>query len=84
MRIALRGGKALSAKVDQPSGRTSGNPLPAGLLKEKFEDCAARALSREQIASVYSTIQGLENLKDVRGLTAIIAGEGGRARAVAA
>ena len=84
VRIALRGGKALSAKVDQPFGRTSDNPLPAGLLKEKFEDCAARALSREQIASVYSMIQGLDNIQDVRELTAIIAGESKRARAVAA
>jgi 2-methylcitrate dehydratase PrpD len=75
VKIALRGGKVLSAKVDQPFGRTSDNPLPAGLLKEKFEDCAARALSREQTTSVYSAIQGLENLQDVRELTAIIAGE---------
>jgi len=75
VRIALRGGRVLSAKVDQPLGRTSDNPLPAGLLKDKFEDCAARALSREQTALVYSAIQGLENLQDVRELTAIIAGE---------
>jgi 2-methylcitrate dehydratase PrpD len=84
VKIALQGGRVLSAKVDQPFGRTSDNPLPAGLLKEKFEDCAARALPRERIASVYSSIQGLENLKDVRELTAIIAGEGKRTRAVAA
>lgn len=75
VKIALRGGRVLSAKVDQPLGRTSDNPLPAGLLKEKFENCAARALSRERTASVYSSIQGLENLQDVRELTAIIAGE---------
>ena len=84
VKITLRGGKVLSAKVDQPLGRTSDNPLPAGLLKQKFEDCAARALPRERIASVYSVIQDFEKLKDVRELTAIIAGEGGRARAVAA
>jgi len=84
VKIALRSGKTLSAKVDQPFGRTSDNPLPAGLLKEKFENCAARALSREQTASVYSTIQGLENLQDVRELTKIIAGEGKRTRAAAA
>ena len=48
VRVALRGGKALSAKVDQPFGRTSDNPLPAGLLKEKFENCAARVLPRER------------------------------------
>jgi 2-methylcitrate dehydratase PrpD len=84
VKVSLRGGKILSAKVDQPFGRTSDNPLPAGLLKEKFENCAARALSREQTASVYSTIQGLENLQDVRELTKIIAGEGKRTRAAAA
>ena len=84
VRIALRGGKALSAKVDQPFGRTSDNPLPAALLKEKFEDCAARALPRERIATLYSAIQGFENLRDVREVTAIIAGETGAARAAAA
>jgi 2-methylcitrate dehydratase PrpD len=75
VRIALRGGRVLSAKVDQPFGRTSDSPLPAGLLKEKFEDCATRMLPRERVAPLYSAIQGFENLKDVREVTAIIAGE---------
>ena len=75
IRIALKGGKVLSGKIDQPFGRTSENGLPASLLKEKFDNCATRALTREQTASVYSAIQGLENLQDVRELTAIIAGE---------
>lgn len=75
VRVALRGGRVMSAKVDQPFGRTSDNPLPAGLLKEKFEDCAARALPRERVAPLHSAIQGFENLKDVREVTAILAGE---------
>jgi len=75
VRIALRGGKALSAKVDQPFGRTSDNPLPAALLKEKFDNCAARALPAERVGTLYSAIQGFENLKDVREMTAIIAGD---------
>jgi 2-methylcitrate dehydratase PrpD len=75
IRIALKGGRVLSGKIDQPYGRTSENALPASLLKEKFDNCAPRALTREQTASVYSAIQGFENLKDVRELTAIIAGE---------
>ena len=78
VRSALRGGKALSAKVDQPFGRTSDNPLPAGLLKEKFENCAARVLPRERVAALYPAIQGFENLKDVREMTAIMAGESRR------
>jgi len=84
VRVTLRGGKALSAKVDQPFGRTSENPLPAGLLKEKFEDCAARALPRERVGALHSAIQGFENLRDVRELTAILAGDTGRGRAAAA
>jgi 2-methylcitrate dehydratase PrpD len=75
VKVALRGGKILSAKVDQPFGRTSDNPLPASLLREKFEDCAARALPRERVASLYSAIQGFENLKDAREVTSIIAGD---------
>ena len=75
VRVALRGGKSLSARVDEPFGRTSDNPLPAGLLKEKFENCAARALPRERVSALYSAIQGFENLRDVREVTAIIAGE---------
>ena len=84
VKITLRGGKVVAAKVDQPFGRTSDNPLPASLLKDKFENCAARALPRERVAPLYAAIQGFENLKDARELTAIIAGETGRARAAAA
>ena len=84
VKLALRGGKILSEKVDQPFGRTSENPLPAALLKEKFDNCAARALPAERVGALHSAIQGYENLKDVRGVTAIIAGEDSRARAAAA
>jgi 2-methylcitrate dehydratase PrpD len=75
VKVTLRGGKVLSGKVDQPFGRTTENPLPASLLKEKFESCAARALPKERVAALYSAIQGCENLKDAREITAIIAGE---------
>jgi len=75
VKVTLRDGKVLSGKVDQPFGRTSENPLPASLLKEKFDNCAARALPKERIAPLYSAIQGFENLKDAREITAIIAGE---------
>ena len=75
IRIALKGGKVLSGKTDQPYGRTSENALPASLLKEKFDNCAARVLPPERVGLLYSAIQGFENLKDVREVSAIIAGE---------
>jgi 2-methylcitrate dehydratase PrpD len=84
VKVSLRGGKVLSAKVDQPFGRTTDNPLPASLLKEKFDNCAARALPAERVGPLYSAIQGFENLKEARELTAIIAGEADRSRVAAA
>ncbi|HXF67985.1 MAG TPA: MmgE/PrpD family protein [Burkholderiales bacterium] len=73
VRIALRGGAVLCTKVEQPLGRTARNPLPPGRLREKFENCATRVLTREQAAAVYSAIQKLESLEDVRELTAHLA-----------
>ena len=75
VKVTLQGGKVLAAKTDQPFGRTSENPLPASALKEKFDNCAARVLPKERVGQLYSAIQGFENLKDVREVTAIIAGE---------
>ena len=75
VKVTLRGGKVLSTKVDRPFGRTAENPLPASLLKEKFENCAVRVLPRERVAALYSAIQGFENLQEAREMTAIIAGE---------
>lgn len=73
VRIALRGGAVLCAKVEQPLGRTARNALPPERLREKFEDCASRALAREQAVAAYSAIQRLESLEDMRELTALLA-----------
>jgi 2-methylcitrate dehydratase PrpD len=84
VKVRLRDGQVLAAKVDQPFGRTAENPLPAALLKEKFDNCAKRALPAERVGPLYSAIHGFENLTDVREVTAIIAGESHRARVAAA
>jgi len=75
VKITLRGGKVLGTKVDQPFGRTSDNPLPAALLKEKFENCAARVLPADRVSALYAAAQTFERLNDARELTAIIAGD---------
>src|SRR5262249_30278342 len=66
VRVALRGGKVLSGKVDQAFGRTAAHLLPAALLKEKFDNCAKRVLPVERAGLLYSAIQGFENLKAAR------------------
>ncbi|MFN7086244.1 MAG: MmgE/PrpD family protein [Burkholderiales bacterium] len=70
IKVTLRDGTVLSAKVDQPLGRTSANPLPPQRLKEKFDNCAARVVKRqEDVALIHATIEDLDNLRDVRTLT---------------
>lgn len=69
VKITLKSGATLSARVDQPFGRTSDNPLPPQLLQEKFENCAARVLPRDAVAAAHAAIQDFENLPDVRALT---------------
>jgi 2-methylcitrate dehydratase PrpD len=68
VKVTLRGGTVLGARVDQPAGRTSRNPLPQARLKEKFENCANRVLAPERTARAYETITRFEALHDVRAL----------------
>jgi 2-methylcitrate dehydratase PrpD len=68
VKVILRGGTVLGAKVDQPVGRTSADPLPQERLKEKFENCAHRALPAQRAARVYGAIMELEKLADVRAI----------------
>jgi 2-methylcitrate dehydratase PrpD len=68
VKVTLRGGTVLGVKVDQPAGRTSANPLTPERLKEKFDNCANRALSAERTAAVYAAIMNFENLADVRAV----------------
>jgi 2-methylcitrate dehydratase PrpD len=68
IRVTLRGGTVISQKVDQPEGRTSANPLPQARLKEKFENCANRALPAARTSAVYAAIMDLEKLADVRAV----------------
>ena len=69
--IRTRDGALLARKVDQPFGRTSANPLPAALLKDKFENCAARALGASAIAALHDAVDRYETLTDVRAVTAL-------------
>ncbi len=72
VRVTFKNGQTLSAKVQQPLGRTSANPLPADRLKTKFELCAARVLDASACARAYAAIGQIETLDDVRTITALL------------
>jgi 2-methylcitrate dehydratase PrpD len=83
VRVRTGDGRTFSARVEEPLGRTARNPLPEPLLREKFDDCAKRALAPADAARVHALLQEFEQLRDVRELTDAIAANA-RAHAAAA
>lgn len=83
VKVTLTDGRVLSTKTDQALGRSVDKPLPPEMLKAKFDNCAARALSTDNVARLYAAIQDFENAKDVREVAALAAGRGGPQRVAA-
>jgi 2-methylcitrate dehydratase PrpD len=72
VQIRLKDGKSLQAKVQQPLGRTSENPLPENRLKAKFELCAKRIISEDALTQAYDAIQNFEALENIYNLTLLL------------
>jgi len=72
VQVTTTRGEVLMGRVDQALGRTVDRPLPEERLREKFESCAARVLPVPTIAAVYAAIRALENIADVREVTAMM------------
>ncbi len=72
VKVTLRDGTAHAKKVDQPFGRTSQNPLPPELLREKFDNCALRVLHEPNVKRLHAAIGKFEHASDVREVTALI------------
>ena len=79
VQVRTRDGATLSGKVDQPFGRTSANPLPPELLREKFENCSARVLDDDAVARLYAAVENFNALDDVRTVTTLACAEAVRA-----
>jgi 2-methylcitrate dehydratase PrpD len=71
--ITLRDGRVLSRTTTVVRGDAA-NPAPREVLVEKFLELAGPALGRERAGQVVEVVAGLERLKDLRELTAIVAG----------
>ena len=67
--VHLQDGSCIAAKVQEPLGRTSDNPLPKERLKKKFELCATGMISDDAVDKAYQMMDGLESLEDMRLLT---------------
>jgi 2-methylcitrate dehydratase PrpD len=67
--VTLKDGRRLARRVDNLVGRGGDNPMTADELWEKFSDCAARALPREQIAPLFERLETLDTASDVNQVT---------------
>jgi len=83
VKVTMTDGRVVSTKTDQALGRSVDKPLPADKLKEKFDNCAARALSTDNVARLYAAIQDFESVKDVREIAKMAAGRGSPKRVAA-
>lgn len=71
VRVRLTDGRTFEIGPRQVPGHP-GNPLSADQLREKFESCAAVALSPERVQAVREMVEGLEGCPDLRSFTAIL------------
>jgi 2-methylcitrate dehydratase PrpD len=72
VKVTLTDGRSFTAHVDRPLGRTSDVPIPAGNIRAKFENCAARVLSPKAVAAVTRSIEAFEEVKSVREFTKLL------------
>ncbi|WP_323010545.1 MmgE/PrpD family protein [Paracoccus sp. (in: a-proteobacteria)] len=63
--VTLTDGTVLGERIEQLVGRGGNYPMSETELWQKFEDCAKRALPREQIAPLFERLLTLESAKDM-------------------
>jgi 2-methylcitrate dehydratase PrpD len=66
VKVTLKNGSSMAARVMAPLGRTATDPVPTERLKAKFEDCAASVLPVARVKAVSQALDGFEALKSVR------------------
>ena len=67
VRIRLRNGDTLDRRVDHARG-SADNPLDREELREKFRDCARRALPPEQVEHALAMLETLDDVRRVDDL----------------
>jgi 2-methylcitrate dehydratase PrpD len=72
VKVTTTDGNVVAGKIDEAAGRTSGKPLPRERLREKFDNCVARALPRSRAPALADLIERLDTVADVRSLTALL------------
>ena len=72
VRVTLNDGRVLSRRVDDMAGRGGDHPMSSEELWEKFDDCARRALPRQDIMPLFERLETLEKVADIRDITRLL------------
>src|SRR5262245_3480952 len=72
VKVTTTDGKEVSGKIGEAAGRTSANPLARERLREKFDNCVARALPRSRPAPLADMIERLDTITDMRSFSALV------------
>ena len=70
--VTLKDGRRVARRIDHLVGRGGDDPMSSSELWDKFSDCAARALPREQIAPLYERLETLDKVTGIAQLTRLL------------
>ena len=72
VRVTMNDGRVLSRRVDDMAGRGGDHAMSSEELWEKFDDCARRALPKEDIMPLFERLETLEKAADIRAVTRLL------------
>jgi len=76
--VTRHSGETVSSRIGHQLGRGPANPMTKDELWAKFEDCAGRVLSQEQIVAAFDLLENFEALPAIADLTAAMVPENRR------
>jgi 2-methylcitrate dehydratase PrpD len=70
--VTLKDGHRVARRIDNLVGRGGDDPMSSSELWDKFSDCGARGLPREQIAPLFERLETLEKATEIAQLTRLL------------
>lgn len=70
--VTLKDGTRRARRVDNLIGRGGDNPMSSSEMWDKFNDCAARSLPRENIAPLFERLETLEKVTEIAQVTRLL------------
>jgi hypothetical protein len=70
--VTMKDGRRFSRRVGNLLGRGGSRPMNSAEMWDKFEDCARRALPRDQIAPLFERLDTLDEVTDMTQVTRLL------------